>query len=73
MTLCILFFVCLDLGDGFGPTYLGTEEEYEFVRSFSIKSGSGRTTGIGGTTDSDNIDISYEDYIPNETGKGVAF
>ena len=69
MTYCICI---LELGDGWGPAVLETEEELNFVRQADRNISNARSYWIGGST---NIcclrEISYSHYIPDDSGKSA--
>ena len=57
-----------ELGDGWSPAILNTEEEVNFVLSRELQIDANEF-GIGGSTNSTSSSFNYTEYIPDDTGK----
>ena len=62
----ILYF--LELGTGWEPAVLNTEEEHEFIREGQKSFASSVPYWIGGSTNQPNDTFNYSEYITNSSG-----
>ena len=67
MILVLITSVYVELGSGWSPTVLNSEEELNFVllRELQIDS---KEFHIGGSTNATRSNFNYTEYIPDDTG-----
>ena len=62
-----------DLGEGWAPTVIGSEEELAFIRGGEIGNNVPNTYYLGGSTDADtDTTLQYSDYITDRSGNVIA-
>ena len=59
--------VHVELGSGWSPAVLNSEEEFIFIFSRELQIDS-NDFHIGGSTNTTNIYFNYTEYIPDDTG-----
>ena len=68
MIIFVYFSCFLEIGNGWGPAVLDTQEEHDFIREGQKTFTNSLPYWIGGFTNEPNATINYTEYIANNSG-----